>query len=59
MTLAAEAGMHLNAISSLERGKRGPTLHTVFILARAFDVPASELIRSVEQAKATARSDEG
>lgn len=50
MTLATQAGLHLNAISNLERGKGGPSLHTVFLLARALELPPSKLISAVEKA---------
>jgi transcriptional regulator with XRE-family HTH domain len=49
MTLAIEAGLHLNAISSLERGKSGPSLCTVFLLADALGVSPSKLIAAVEK----------
>ena len=49
MKLATEAGLHLNALSNLERGKRNPSLHTVFVLARALGVPPSKLVAAVEK----------
>lgn len=49
MKLAAEAGLHLNAVSNLERGERSPSLYTVFVLARALGIPASKLIAAVEK----------
>lgn len=48
MKLAMEAGMHLNALGNLERGKRNPSLQTIFLLCRALDVPAAKLIAAVE-----------
>jgi transcriptional regulator with XRE-family HTH domain len=51
MTLAMKAGLHLNAVSNLERGKRGPSLHTVLLLSRALKVPAAKLIAAVEKAE--------
>lgn len=48
MKLAQEAGLHLNALGSLERGKQSPTLHTVFMLAKALNVPASKLVAATE-----------
>ncbi|HEY0945045.1 MAG TPA: helix-turn-helix transcriptional regulator [Opitutaceae bacterium] len=49
MTLAMKAGLHLNAVSNLERGKRSPSLYTVLLLSRALDVPASKLVAAVEK----------
>jgi len=51
MKLAMEAGLHLNALGHLERGERTPSLHTVFVLCRALEVPVAALIASVELAK--------
>ena len=50
MTLAMKAGLHLNAVSSLERGQRSPSLETVLRLSRALGVPAARLIAPVEKA---------
>lgn len=50
MALAAAAGIHINGVSSLERGRRAPSLHTVLVLARALDVDAWELVAAVEKA---------
>lgn len=36
-------------VSMLERGEKSPALPTLFILADALDISASELIRLVEQ----------
>jgi transcriptional regulator with XRE-family HTH domain len=49
MTLAMKAGLHLNAVSNLERGKRSPSLHTVMVLSRALEIPASKLVAAVEK----------
>ena len=49
MTLAVKAGLHLNAVSNLERGKRCPNLYTVMALSRALEVPAASLIAAVEK----------
>jgi transcriptional regulator with XRE-family HTH domain len=49
MELATRAGLHLNAISNLERGKRSPNLLTVLLLARALEIPASKLIAALEK----------
>lgn len=51
MALAAKAGLHLNAVNGLERGKRSPNLHTVFLLSQALDVPVAQLIAAVEKAR--------
>jgi len=51
MMLAAEAGLHLNAVGSLERGERAPTLQTMFLLCHALDVPASHMVADIEKAK--------
>ena len=51
MTLATKAGLHLNAVSNLERGQRSPSLHTVLALSRALKVPAARLIAAVEKAE--------
>jgi transcriptional regulator with XRE-family HTH domain len=48
MKLAMEAGMHLNALGNLERGKHNPSLQTVFILCRALGVPVGEFTGAVE-----------
>ena len=50
MELAAKAGLHLNALSNLERGRRSPSLYTVFVIARALGISASKLIAAVEKA---------
>lgn len=49
MTLATQAGLHLNAVSNLERGLRSPTLQTVMLLSQALGVSASSLVAEVEQ----------
>ncbi len=36
-------------LSAIERGERRPTLETFFRMAAALDVPASELIREIEE----------
>lgn len=48
MELAASAGLHLNAVSSLEKCVRSPNLQTVFSLSRALNMKASALIAEVE-----------
>lgn len=42
--LAAGAGMHLNHVSSIERGERNLGLLSVLKLARGLDVPVSALV---------------
>ena len=51
MILAAEAGLHINAIGNLERGLRSPSVQTLFLISRALDMPASRLIAAVEKMK--------
>jgi len=51
MTMAEEAGLHLNAVGSLERGLCGPTVQTLFLISRALGIPPSRLIADVEQMK--------
>ncbi len=46
--LAELADTERSHISALERAKKGPVLATIFKLADAFDIPASELIGLVE-----------
>lgn len=46
--LAHKAGLHRTFISMVERGKRQPTLATVFDLAGALDVRPSVLVRKTE-----------
>ena len=42
------SGVHRTFISEIERGLKSPTLHTVFALAEALDIQASDLIRMAE-----------
>jgi transcriptional regulator with XRE-family HTH domain len=51
MTLAAESGLHLNAVGSLERGERSPTLQTLFLLCRALDISVTCLVADIEEKK--------
>ena len=48
--LGFDSGYHRTYISFLERGKKNPTLATVFDLAETLRVPAWELVRKVEAA---------
>lgn len=47
--LAELAGTERSHISALERAEKGPVLATIFKLADAFDITASELIGLVEE----------
>lgn len=47
-TLGFEAGLRRTYISSLELGEKQPTLTTIFKLAAALNIPASDLIKQVE-----------
>ena len=49
--LSFRSGVHRTFISEIERGLKSPTLHTVFALAEALQIQASELIRLTEQAE--------
>ena len=44
------AGIHRTYVSSIERGKVRVSIEIAFQLAKALEVPLSELIRDVEQA---------
>lgn len=46
--LALECELDRTFVSLLERGRRQPTLKTLFRIARVLDVAPSELIASVE-----------
>jgi transcriptional regulator with XRE-family HTH domain len=46
--LGFDSGYHRTYISFLERGKKNPTLATIMDLADTLRVPASEMIRRVE-----------
>lgn len=46
--LALEAGMDRTTIGRLERGEREPALETVFILAKALRIKASEIVALME-----------
>ena len=47
--LALECDLDRTYISLLERGKRQPSLSTIFVLARALSIRPSELIRETEE----------
>lgn len=42
--LAARLGMHRTYIGLIERGERNPTIRTLYKIAKALKVPASELL---------------
>lgn len=42
------AGIGRTHLSAIERGVRKPTLDTFFKLAEALDIPASELMKQIE-----------
>ncbi len=48
--LAFESGLDRTYISLLERGKRQPTLGTLFQISKALDIPAADMIRHTEKA---------
>ena len=50
MQLAMEAGMHLNGLGNLERGRRNPSLQTIFVLSKALGISMGKLISAVEKA---------
>lgn len=54
-TLAHEAETERSHISALERAEKGPSLSTIFSLARALKMPAGELIGMVEKRLADKR----
>lgn len=47
--LAFNSGLDRTYISLLERGKRKPTINTLFALARALKVNPSQLIKELEE----------
>ena len=46
--LASEMGLHRTYISMLERGKRLPSLQTVFRLSKIVDILPSKLLKKFE-----------
>ena len=44
------AGIGRTHLSAIERGVRKPTLETFFKIAEALDMPASELMKRIEDA---------
>lgn len=53
--LAKLTGMHATYLGIVERGENVPTLTTILRVAEALGVPASDLVREVEQSRAAAR----
>jgi transcriptional regulator with XRE-family HTH domain len=49
--VAHEAGLGLNYVSDLERGRRNPSLLTIVHLSRSLGVSAADLIRRTEKAR--------
>lgn len=47
--LAERSGLHPTTISLLERGKRQPSLGTIFMLARGLTVEPERLVREVRR----------
>jgi len=47
--LGFQSGYHWTYISLLERGKMNPTLRTILSLSAALEIPAAELVSSVER----------
>ena len=48
--LSGLAGLDRTHYSKIERGLRSPTIETLFKIAHALDMPAYELVRSIESA---------
>jgi transcriptional regulator with XRE-family HTH domain len=48
--LAFESGYHRTYISLLERGKKSPSLKTIFQLAKALNIEPSEIIDRIQKA---------
>lgn len=46
--LSGLAGLDRTHYSKIERGLRSPTIDTLFKIAHALDMPAHELVRSIE-----------
>ena len=42
--LAARAGIGLASVSRIEDGKQSPTIDTLILIAKAFDIPVTDLI---------------
>jgi transcriptional regulator with XRE-family HTH domain len=53
--LAHALGYHLSYIGQLERGKKSPTLRTMFNIAQLFELPGSKLLALAEKYQAKSR----
>ncbi len=53
MALAERAGLHFTFVSSIERGRRNPTLTTICALAEGLNVDPSELVIGIQRSAAT------
>ncbi|MGW9017799.1 helix-turn-helix domain-containing protein [Priestia megaterium] len=47
--LAFEAGLDRTFISLLERGKRRPTINTLFLISTVFEINPHQIIKEVER----------
>lgn len=47
--LSLRSGLDRSFISLIERGKRKPTLHTIFLIAQALEIKPSVIVQEVEQ----------
>ncbi|MBH8609352.1 helix-turn-helix transcriptional regulator [Thermoactinomyces sp. CICC 10521] len=47
--LSLRCGLDRSFISLIERGKRKPTLHTIFLIAQALGIKPSVIVQEVEQ----------
>jgi len=49
--LGFEAEIHSSYVSQLERGLKSPSLGVILRISKALNVPASELLRRIENSK--------
>lgn len=49
LKLANKANLDRTFISLLERGKRGPSLNTLIVMAQALDIKTSHLVDLIEE----------
>ena len=47
LALSIESGLALSFVSDLERGKRNPSIETLWKIAKALDVSLEELLRGI------------
>lgn len=47
LALSIESGLALSFISDLERGKRNPSIETLWKIAKALDVTLEELLKGI------------